>query len=910
MLEWLKLWWMFAPTDFWWFKANSVFSKATSKATPNMSVVERSATPKTDILASQSISTQANPSGIVNSFAKTSTMLERQIEDSKKKVVMPNINQSMWFGWFAWITKPLQWLPESTAVKNWSAEDKWKLNAEIKPTQAPIQSDTITSEQLAQPVENEELKQPLLDLWVTIQADKYSPDELQSKFPEFANLDKQVFLDLWATIQANPDMWPEEIMQKFPELWGVQIPASDASMAWWVKWWISRMWGNRGQAEWINPIWKSFEDIDNQIQKIGVVDFTKPREDALNQRIKNLSSWEIQKYQTEREAYKKNNPKLSNLFSKTVEWDNLVSKMRNIVTWDTQDRSEIDAFKDFVKEREKWFVDQLVGVGTEWPKFANMMANIPWSALKTISAVARWLTNPVDTMTWLYKLVATPEGRQALWERYGSREAFANSMEKDPIWVASDVLTIVEWWANLVKLWAKAAWATKLAAKAWDVANVAWSASDLWVRNVLPAGLNKLGEVSAKLQEWTPMMKTLGKFWELAVATQHPLDSFVSVAKSIWENFPTAEWTIQRMNRLTKGNQEKFVKTTGQNVGKWLNDNVWPKTPSETVEVLWERIKDNMNQVDTAVEVIKWWQKYKSVSYETKDWDIVTYKSDAVKDMADDAIGYAERTGDPRVDVIKDIADKYDRWEASMTDINKLQRYYQANTRMWYFKDMTAWEKTVRSTNIDSAVREWKMKVWEENGFTNFRQINKDTQASKMIMDALAKNEAGKLGNNAVSLTDWIVASPAMIEPTLLAWLVTKKVLQSNWFTKNYAKILNRLNWHEIKSQKVADMITISKIQDEKAFQSRLDEWKLNNQVLPLKQWVGETIRTNILPDKKAIPLSDKSKLNDTSNTSSNSNIDNLKTKWEAPVELLSNLWKTVKQPNVYSKGLGAKSKK
>jgi hypothetical protein len=35
-------------------------------------------------------------------------------------------------------------------------------------------------------------------------------------------------------------------------------------------------------------------------------------------------------------------------------------------------------------------------------------------------------------------------------------------------------------------------------------------------------------------------------------------------------------------------------------------------------------------------------------------------------------------------------------------------------------------------------------------------------------MDKLAKNENGRLGNNAVTITDWIIAAPAMVDPTLL----------------------------------------------------------------------------------------------------------------------------------------------
>lgn len=37
------------------------------------------------------------------------------------------------------------------------------------------------------------------------------------------------------------------------------------------------------------------------------------------------------------------------------------------------------------------------------------------------------------------------------------------------------------------------------------------------------------------------------------------------------------------------------------------------------------------------------------------------------------------------------------------------------------------------------------MKLAEENGFTNLKEMNKETQGAKFIMDKLAKNENGKL---------------------------------------------------------------------------------------------------------------------------------------------------------------------
>ena len=104
-----------------------------------------------------------------------------------------------------------------------------------------------------------------------------------------------------------------------------------------------------------------------------------------------------------------------------------------------------------------------------------------------------------------------------------------------------------------------------------------------------------------------------------------------------------------------------------------------------------------------------------------------------------------------------------------MKETNEVKRFFERNNKFSYGRDMTAGEKTAWATNVDSALRDWQMKLAEENGFTNLKDMNKETQASKFIMDKLAKNENGRLGNNAVTITDWIVAVPAMVEPSLLA---------------------------------------------------------------------------------------------------------------------------------------------
>lgn len=99
----------------------------------------------------------------------------------------------------------------------------------------------------------------------------------------------------------------------------------------------------------------------------------------------------------------------------------------------------------------------------------------------------------------------------------------------------------------------------------------------------------------------------------------------------------------------------------------------------------------------------------------------------------------------------------------------------------------------------------------------------------------------GRAGNDAITLTDWIMAAPAVIDPHYLAGLLAKKVLQSSRFAKNYVKVINKLNGHKILAEKAADLLTISRIQTERQLKDRLydtymKKGKLETPALPFKE--------------------------------------------------------------------------
>jgi len=135
------------------------------------------------------------------------------------------------------------------------------------------------------------------------------------------------------------------------------------------------------------------------------------------------------------------------------------------------------------------------------------------------------------------------------------------------------------------------------------------------------------------------------------------------------------------------------------------------------------------------------------------------YPGDAMRDMLDDSIDFAKKTKSTQTARLEELGAKYDAGELTMKEINEVKRFFERNNKFTYGKDITKAVEANKATNIDNAVREWQMKVADENGLTNLREINKETQAAKHLADNIADKQLRMSGNNMVSLTDYITGA-------------------------------------------------------------------------------------------------------------------------------------------------------
>lgn len=531
-----------------------------------------------------------------------------------------------------------------------------------------------------------------------------------------------------------------------------------------------------GILDYFNPIGKAAERIDDKVQGIQGWGDTSEREAQWKERIAQITPEERRRYE-----------------EKFANSENLQSLYGSV--------------DNYIAENKKGFWDHFWGVGEGGPAVSKMIANAPVSALKTLSGTARAITNPLDSITGIVKILGSEEGRELLKQRYG--ENLDQTMNDDPVGLASDILAIIQAGAGIgakgASLIGKAETASKLA----GISQTAGTASDL--------GANLLHN---KLMWGLEKVSNMGKVWNVVgtalEVSQEPLRILTPIGKGLMKALPSAEHTLQNMNRLTKGEQSAFQKMTGTSQGQWMNERWLIVGWEEAIEKLGDYFLDSKKKVDDAMGTIQG-----------------NYKNDMLDLMLEDSVRFAKDTLNEGLERVSELQQKAKEIWLTMSEINEVKRFYEQNNKLTYGKDITAGEKSIRATNIDNAVREWQIKTAEENGFDNLREMNKETQASKFLLDKLVKNENGRLGNNYFTLTDYITGVGATVNPSMLTVLVGKKIANSNWFRKGYVKVLNKINRAETISEKVANIEAIKKIQNEK---------DLNNYLaLEYKEWVENT---------------------------------------------------------------------
>ncbi|MDO8094411.1 MAG: hypothetical protein Q6360_13115 [Candidatus Brocadiales bacterium] len=230
---------------------------------------------------------------------------------------------------------------------------------------------------------------------------------------------------------------------------------------------------------------------------------------------------------------------------------------------------------------------------------------------------------------------------------------------------------------------------------------------------------------------------------------------------------------MQRVARISKNKQSAFEERAGQSVGQYLVDRgVFGDVESLTQQLFNNFIKSK-NAADKALASLPGQFKARPVQ------------------TALDELFKRETTistpGAPSRDFVRvrELRNKYSQEGLTHSEINEVKRLYEHNVRLDYIKE-NAPTSVERANSIDSALRRWQIEQSKKQGLTNLQDINRETMLARQLLDDLGAEYAGAAGNNAITLTDWIVLAGG--DPGNVAAFLTKKALSSKGVMSGVAK--------------------------------------------------------------------------------------------------------------------------
>lgn len=232
---------------------------------------------------------------------------------------------------------------------------------------------------------------------------------------------------------------------------------------------------------------------------------------------------------------------------------------------------------------------------------------------------------------------------------------------------------------------------------------------------------------------------------------------------------PDSAAIMQRVARIPKGKQIKFQETAGESVGDYLVKRGIYGDEEQIVEQLYKRFNDSKNVADEALASLEG-----------------TYKPQQVKDaleMLAEKFTKASTKGaqDPNLARTNELITKLDGEGLSMSEINEAKRLFEKNVKLDFARENSP-DGLRLSNNVDEAIRQWQFNQAEQLGLKNLPEINRETRLARKLMDDLGAESSGIAGNNAVSLTDWIVlaeGNPASIAAFLGKKTAANKKIQS-----------------------------------------------------------------------------------------------------------------------------------
>lgn len=239
-----------------------------------------------------------------------------------------------------------------------------------------------------------------------------------------------------------------------------------------------------------------------------------------------------------------------------------------------------------------------------------------------------------------------------------------------------------------------------------------------------------------------------------------------------------AQNTMNRVARINPTDYNKFKKTTGKDTGAYLVERGIYGNDEEIVQKLtddWMRSKKIVDDAFTEMGG--------------------TWRHAPVKDALEMLAEREAKVSTPNVkshdfDTVQVFLKKYNTEGLTMSEINEVKRLLEKNVKLDYLKPNSMNpEKVTQATNVDNAIRTWQVDMADKLGLQNLRELNKNTQASRMLADSLYKKMTGQSGNNAIGLGDLVLLSGGDVRNIAMAG--ARKFFGSKSVQSKFAKAIS-----------------------------------------------------------------------------------------------------------------------
>jgi hypothetical protein len=237
---------------------------------------------------------------------------------------------------------------------------------------------------------------------------------------------------------------------------------------------------------------------------------------------------------------------------------------------------------------------------------------------------------------------------------------------------------------------------------------------------------------------------------------------------------------MQRVARVSKGKQAKFEEmSNGESIGKYLvNRNIFG-TPDQIVDQLYERMKQSKDTLDQSLANIPG-----------------EFKAPQVKTALDQLIERDTSVSTPGAlspdsNRITQLWKKYNQQGLTISEVNEVKRLYERNVRVDYLTVGAQAKGLAQATNIDSALRNLVEDKASKAGVETVRQLNKETQLARQLVDDIGAEYAGQAGNNAIGLTDAIFLAESFGNPVAAVAFGVKKGLGNRAVMSSIAKMMS-----------------------------------------------------------------------------------------------------------------------